>query len=500
MLSICKALFDEWNKSIRYCHWKSNEHLEDGLDGITDLDVFVLPEDKTKCEDLLRKLNLVKFKPQPSSTYPMVDEWIGFDCETGALIHLHLHYRIITGTKFCKEYAFPIENLIIETRIKDNDTEVYVASPEVELIVLYSRIVLKSKDYRAFDKKDFKKEVVFLKQKANEDVLLSHCKNLVGEKGGAVLFDLIKKESVSKKDYTQIKSIVKKWLSKYKNRSSFGCWLRTKYYWCVYFYGKFSDRYSNSCRIYKKTLPNSGLSICFLGQDGSGKSTLSKDISKWLNWKIANHKFYLGSGELYRSPLKSLLSILGRKSSKSVNNSSPRASSVSPSTGQSHKKMGFKHSIGALLSSFNLCGVASSALKKVRKSVVYTKKGGIAIFDRFPQNQFPGIYDGPKIRALYSNVRFFKGFVLYLAKKEESKINHIQKYQPDMVFKLVLSPEESMRRKPFENFESVKIKSEITRKLSFPNSHVEEIDATMDYKLELLQVKHIIWGQILKLL
>lgn len=41
-LDICTELFDEFHEQeIRYCHWKSNEHLQEGLVGETDLDVIV---------------------------------------------------------------------------------------------------------------------------------------------------------------------------------------------------------------------------------------------------------------------------------------------------------------------------------------------------------------------------------------------------------------------------------------------------------------------------
>ena len=51
MLEVCKHLFNQWNdQGIRYCHWKSNEHLMEGLDGETDLDIYVYPTDKEKAE------------------------------------------------------------------------------------------------------------------------------------------------------------------------------------------------------------------------------------------------------------------------------------------------------------------------------------------------------------------------------------------------------------------------------------------------------------------
>ena len=118
----------------------------EGLDGLTDLDVYVAPEDREKTEASLVANEYIKFTPQKGARYPMVDEWIGFDYDTGKIVHVHLHYIIITGTKFNKEYVFPIDDLLMKTRVLDEETKVYVASPDVEIIILYSRIVLKASD------------------------------------------------------------------------------------------------------------------------------------------------------------------------------------------------------------------------------------------------------------------------------------------------------------------------------------------------------------------
>ena len=46
----------------------------------------------------------------------------------------------------------------------------------------------------------------------------------------------------------------------------------------------------------KKVLENGGCIIAFIGCDGSGKSTVSREILKWLNWKNDVEYFYMGSG------------------------------------------------------------------------------------------------------------------------------------------------------------------------------------------------------------
>lgn len=42
MLNVCKEIFDELlQQEVNYCHWKSNEHLADGLNGEIDMDLLV---------------------------------------------------------------------------------------------------------------------------------------------------------------------------------------------------------------------------------------------------------------------------------------------------------------------------------------------------------------------------------------------------------------------------------------------------------------------------
>ena len=106
MLKISKELFTAWNEAnLLYCHWKSNEHLLAGLEGETDLDVLLSCNNKEAGEEVLRRLEFLQCKSQFGSRYPDVDDWIGFDKDTGRLIHVHLHYGLVTGHKGMKEYS-----------------------------------------------------------------------------------------------------------------------------------------------------------------------------------------------------------------------------------------------------------------------------------------------------------------------------------------------------------------------------------------------------------
>lgn len=494
MLEICKQLFSLWNnKSVKYCHWKSNEHLLEGLEGKTDLDVYVTPTDKALAESLLITCRFIECLTQKGSRYPNVREWMGLDVTTGQLVHVHLHYQIITGTKYCKEYVFPIDDLIISTRVLDQDTNVYVTNPNLEIIILYCRIALKAKkEEQICPSSDDCREIEYLKSIVQSETVFGLCNQLL-ENIAEEFYSLIMKPSLSSKEWYRVYQIATKWLYPYRKYSKLHVFLRYHYYnirsLCIHVANKKYNHYY----INKKTMPGRSVAVCFLGQDGSGKSTVTIDLCKWLNWKIAAHRFYLGSGDHYNGLLKRIITKGARFKHKSAQPKSSTDSNKSRSTSPQKRKKNLKNFFPFILLSMNRLVVARRAYKEVLRSEKYRKKGGIPLFDRFPQNQFEGIYDGPKIAESYRETGLDYSIVKLMAKIEQKYITKIQKYQPRLVFKLMLSPEESIRRKPFEDLAAVTRKHEITKQLMFPDSIVHIVDATQDYGQELIFIKKEIW-------
>ncbi len=462
MLKISKQLFNHWNSgNVRYCHWKSNEHLMEGLDGKTDLDVYVFLEDKPAAEKSLLELDFIKFKQQPYCTYPNVDEWIGFDYDTGALIHVHLHYKIITGTKYNKEYVFPLDNLIIDTRIKNEETEVYTTSYELELLILYSRITLKANDKKhIIPDNDYLKEIAYLKKRFDRDSLKSLLDDILKEDASKVYLYIVK-ESLSPEDWHELFLIILRWLKPYRSKSKIHVFSRYYYFVIRNIIISILNNRFGGLFFTKKALPNRGISICFIGVDGSGKSTVSKDISKWLSWKIENHSFYLGSGDGYKRNQSVILRLVNK----------------------------FRHS------AHNLVDISKYYVLQLKKAEKYIQRGGIAIYDRFPQIQFRGLYDGPKIAIYYAD-DMDKTNVARMARMEEKNIEFCQTYQPNLLFKLVIPVEESIRRKHDDEV-IIRKKYDITEKLCFEHSDTHIIDGTQDYAQEILIIKRIIWKGLL---
>ena len=496
MLEICKQLFKCWNENnVSYCHWKSNEHLMEGLDGDTDLDVYVSQADKEKAEKYLVACNYKECIIQKGHRYPNVVEWIGFDESTGRLIHVHLHYQVITGTRYCKEYVFPIDNVIIDTRLRNEETGVYVTNPDLEIIILFCRIALKAKNHRDIhpDSDDLK-EIKYLKDRIALKNVQSLCQNLM-EDNGCFFFNLISKDLLSCDEWQTVYKIASKWLKPYRKYSRLTVFLRHKFYSLRALFIIGLRKLFDIKLVNKKTFGAQGISICFLGQDGSGKSTVTIDLCKWLNWKIEASRFYLGSGDHYNGLLKRIMSRRGEsKRETTIQNNKGN----NPDTSLKRKKTlkSFLCSVFVCLYSLNLSRRAYSVMKKAND---YCNRGGIALFDRFPQMQFEGISDGPRIANYYKKNGLDFAINKLMAKMEYKYFYKIQQMQPSIVFKLMLSPEESIRRKPFENLENVKEKHEITKALLFPNSEVYEVDATQDYQEELIYIKKIIWKKMLSM-
>lgn len=493
MLQVCKQLFEKWNSNVRYCHWKSNEHLMQGLDGKTDLDVFVMPEDKSIAEAHLSSCEYIKFVPQKGCRYPNVDEWIGFDHETGALVHVHLHYQIITGTKFVKEYVFPLNEEIIATRIQDKETGVYVTHPELEAIILFCRIALKSKDKKNIKpSKDSQREIDYIKQRIEIKSLLELSERLLGNPSGTKLCDVILMENPGKTDWNKVYNIADDWLKPYKKYGKFSSWVKHNYNFLRLGIKTKLNKSYDCTYATKKTLPVKGISVCFIGADGSGKSTVTKELCEWLTWKIDAKRFYLGSGDGYKSIVQRLLLKLRKKSSISNAGKKKSDKQITP------PKPSFKAKIGVAMLSSESLRIAKRARKQAYRATQYAQKGSVALMDRFPQIQFAGVYDGPKIEDLARRKGGESFITRYRAKKEILHLSKAQNYQPNVVFKLLLSPDESMRRKPFEDRESVIRKAAITPQLTFEHSVVYDIDATQDYQLEILQIKRLIWKLLLE--
>jgi thymidylate kinase len=201
--------------------------------------------------------------------------------------------------------------------------------------------------------------------------------------------------------------------------------------------------------------PARGISIAVVGQDGAGKSTLVVGLARTLaNEKLPAKQIYMGSGSGYSSSLKSLL----------------------------NKAEGWvtKYPQAAIIRDFLLLAfhvqVARSYAIRSRKAAIAVNLGQIVIFDRYPQLQFPGVYDGLKITSGKHCWSLLARLLRPLcAKIETAFLRRAVQNAPDLVIKLILPVNISLERKPDHDIEKITMKNLITNELRFDNSKVSGI-------------------------
>lgn len=477
-LNIALQLFRAFDAcEVKYCHWKGNDHLLGGMCGDTDLDILMAESSREKGQKILSELKFLHLKAQYGSCYPFVEDWVGFDAERGRLVHVHLHFRIVSGHQGMKEYTLPFTDEVMNTRIKEENWGVYVTQPDLELLMLYSRIGIKA-EYFALLKARLgrfsvsehdRREILYLKEHVDNEKLADFARKFYGEKKDRIL-EIISRDNYDSVWLLDLHRLASKNFKAY-NRAGYAQMFLRVYYRIAIAARRYICKYLFRHMTVKKTMPNdNGVIAVFVGQDGAGKSTVTKETVKWLRWKMDARRFYFGSGDGYRSVNRIIAEKLKGKG-------------------------GFANALRAILAVSNYRRIARIHLTQAKKMKKFVDKGGIAICDRYPQMQFAGISDGPKIRKLKerTGISAVRKYLDWQADKEETDIRKTLEIKPDILLKLVLPVEESMRRKPEENEEVIRRKNKIIEELNFETKKSVYVRADQDYEQELTIIYTEIW-------
>jgi len=195
-LAVLVDLFDRLHaEEIRYCHWKSTEHLGASLEGTTDLDVLIDRNDAARFARVLAETDFQAFRELNGRGYPGVEDYVGFDPASGRLTHVHAHYQLTLGEKFLKGYRLPWEETALATRVWDPAYGLYVVEPALEAVMLVTRAALKvrGRDYilAAAGKTYFRggaaRELRWLARRVDPERLRARAAALVGERAAALL-------------------------------------------------------------------------------------------------------------------------------------------------------------------------------------------------------------------------------------------------------------------------------------------------------------------------
>ncbi|HXV62817.1 MAG TPA: hypothetical protein VEK15_19115, partial [Vicinamibacteria bacterium] len=393
-LAALRALLDALDREgIRYCHWKSNEHLEAALQGKTDLDILVDRRSSLALRRVLGETSFKRFCLIPQRAYPAMEDYLGMDEETGSLIHVHLHHRLTMGERHLKGYRLPWEELVLSTRQIEPKAGVYVSEPCVELLLLLVRAVLKIRTRDRvigwFRKRhlpdNFLPEFHWLKERCPAERVCALAKDMLGEESGPAIAEMLAQGPTLRR-LAKLRRLTNHRLSRYRSQGALLARL-TRWGREIFFLaGGVNKRYLHLPLALTRTVPTGGIVIAVVGSDGSGKSTLCRDLRKWLSWKLGVFPVYFGSGDgpssLVRWPLLVIHRLLAGRRATSKNRA--------PSDASKGKARGLRRfrPLWALV-------LAWEKRRKLRSAWRARNRGLIVLCDRYPQNQVLGFNDGP---------------------------------------------------------------------------------------------------------
>lgn len=479
-------------EAIRYCHWKSNEHLGPALTGTTDVDVLF---DRRAAQRLAHVLtettNFKRFVVKAGRGYPGIEDYVGFDPGSGKLTHLHVHYQLTLGEKFLKGHRLPWEEVMLATRVRDPEYGVWVTDPHLELLVLIARAAMKLRwrdSLLALMGHDYVRggmlrEMRWLAARVRSERLIEVATPLVGGAAAHAAAAMIAAGVPSIRQLRTFRRLADPSLGAYRMYSAFGAARRMMFREWTWIWWRVSHWLTRAPTRSTRTPPQGGVAIAFVGPDGAGKSTLTQAIAKWLSREAAVVLTYGGSGQGTASGPRRWLQRLGALTRTSASQRTETAATPSLRREPTGLRL-----FGKLLWVLALARERRRWAQGVRQS---RSLGMIVLSDRLPQSQFAGLNDGPRLGHWIDAKSWLRRTV---ARREQAAFRLAELVPPDLVVRLHVPVDIAARRKPDTPLDQLQRKVDIVAHLTFPpTSKVAEINAAQSIERVLAEVKQAVW-------
>lgn len=494
---IHKLLNEFHHANVRYCHFKSNLHVAAGIAGETDLDILVDRSAHAEVVACLVSCGFKKFTAKLATSYPAVDDWLGFDHTSGALVHLHLHWQMVAGEPNLKGYRIPWETEILSQRQFDEENQIYIASPEIELLLIIVRASLKFRVRNALQtffgkhypapNSDIEREYLWLKERADREILSANAQRLLSPEIATLINELLDKEALDPVIFQGIRDLVTRLFMPYR---TYGMLSGNMYRWFREFYAKSAqllNRKFGTLIVRRRTPATGGLIVALLGVDGSGKSTQVKQLLKWLSWKLDVGYVYFGSGDGPVSLLRRPLTFFARRreSSKAMDHA------VSGQDLASRRRSMMRNLLHRIFRAIWAIVLVMEKRSRLVKAIRARNKGMIVVCDRYPQNQFAGFNDGPLLTDWLESSWPWAA----MARFEQKTFELFDAISPDVVFKLHVSKAVAASRKADTPDQMIEKKIDVVRSLKFGQGcMVVDIDAERPLESVSLELRTAIWN------
>jgi thymidylate kinase len=429
-------LFEAFEKSgVVHCHFKSNEHLAAGLAGLTDLDVLVDAQHADQAQRALLESGFKRFASRWAGAYPAVEDYLACDDERARLIHVHLHYALVAGEPYLKNYRLDLGRELLQRRVIDPESGVRTSDPDAELTLLMLRLALKLRWRdgvlawlgRPYVKASDRRELDWLMARSKLRQVCEFAEQTLGAEVARTMHQLlVAGPHVSR--LRRLRAYARHSLVEQRTYGQAAALALRALREAARWFSVANRRLLGLPVVTRRANPRGGRIVAFLGPDGSGKSTLVRETASWLGWKLDVYQSYFGSGDgpvsLLRWPLKLALGAYRR--------ARPAA--------RSGARRGALHRVRWIWA----IALAFEKRKRMRRVIRARNRGLIVVCDRYPQAQVEGFNDGPLIVA-WLDTSGWRGRV---ARWERGVYRELAANAPDVAIKLDVTPEQASARKP----------------------------------------------------
>ena len=482
-------LLNEFHRQrVDYCYWKSSRRLHAVLVGEGDVDLLVARNDQHRAQAILIGLDFKLFPSVADRDHPATLTFLGYDERGGQLIHIHVHVQLIVGERLLKNYRIPWEDVLLTRAILHPTLPIRILEPASEAVLLVVRACLELRRldlmtlyvWQATTRK-FALDRAELAARVDRTTLRELAAELLGEDLAELVSDAFYGERPPETQ-ARLRRCMRKHCAAYRSYNNVEARARNAARALHWVAGGLNKHVLRAPRPWNRRLPGGGCLVAMIGVDGSGKSTSVTTIRAWLGSKVDVVPIYFGTGDgrpsLFLRPFKLAMPLIMR-----VLKSKPKCASHGMASG---RPTGLAYS---LLLMVWAVAVAVDKRKKLAAAQRGINRGLIVIADRYPQNQILGFNDGPLLNRLTVVPRWLRRF-------EDTVYALARRLSPDLVIKLVVTPETAAKREPEMDPAVIRKRVAALQRLEFPGARVACVDAEQPLAEVIRAVKHEIWRLI----
>ncbi|WP_395397169.1 hypothetical protein WBP07_31340 [Novosphingobium sp. BL-8A] len=236
----------------------------------------------------------------------------------------------------------------------------------------------------------------------------------------------------------------------------------------------YASRDSSPTPISAQTRDGLAPCVALIGCDGSGKSTLTRDLVMLLDRKAPTRSMYLGLGTGDLGRRIGEIPLIGRAFERYLDGKARKAHDGKPggqTVGKAEKRL------PGLATAIAMFAFSLARQRRFRQVLAFRRDGVQVVTDRYPQAEVPGSFDGPGL----SWMRKGSAAVERLALRERALYEAMAAYRPTVVIRLNVDVDTALARKADHQRDMLEKKLAVVPTLRFGGARIVDIDATRPY-------------------